>query len=154
MGLRSQLVPELKMLLDVYKSQNAAEFEALVEQWSLSQPYKKPIYVAKPTYGSRPYTYGSSSPSTYKKPILANCPGFSGIVLHIPQLSRSPGVTVICVPQWCVFPEHITLGMRVSPNVYPWDRCFPERVSLRLAQFNIISDICFPVISVSSRRLS
>ena len=65
-----------------------------------------------------------------------------------------PGVTVICVPQWCVFPEHITLGMRVSPNVYPWDRCFPEHISLRLARFNIISDICFPVINVSSRRLS
>ena len=32
----------------------------------------------------------------------------------------SAGVTVICVPQWCVFPEHITPGMRVSP----------ERVSL------------------------
>ena len=44
-------------------------------------------------------------------------------------VTNGNGVTVICVPQWCVFPEHIILGMRVSrtcipgigvsPNVYP-----------------------------------
>ena len=51
--VRSQLVPELKMLS---KPQTAAEFEALVEQWSMSQPSKRPIYVSKATYSNKPYT--------------------------------------------------------------------------------------------------
>ena len=28
------------------------------------------------------------------------------------------GVTGICVSQGCVFPAHISLGMRVSPHTY------------------------------------
>ena len=28
------------------------------------------------------------------------------------------GVTGICVSQGCVFPTHISLGMRVSPHTY------------------------------------
>ena len=40
-SLRSQMVPELKTYLDLSKPQNGPELEALVEQWTISQPYKR-----------------------------------------------------------------------------------------------------------------
>ena len=41
-------------------------------------------------------------------------PTNSGLILHI----FACAVTGICVSQGCVFPAHISLGMRVSPHTY------------------------------------
>ena len=41
MGLmKSQLVPDLKLFIDMSKPQTTIEFEALVQQWSMSQTVK------------------------------------------------------------------------------------------------------------------
>ena len=45
-NLRSQMVPELKTYHYLIKPQNGPEFEALVEQWTISQPYIRSIYVS------------------------------------------------------------------------------------------------------------
>ena len=84
--VRSQLVPELKMLLDISKPQTAAEFEALVEQWSMSQPSKRPIYVSKATYSNKPYTYEMGTQGTYKKPVTCYACGKTG---HMAKECRS-----------------------------------------------------------------
>ena len=45
--VRSQLTPELKMFIDLSKPQTAAQFESLVEQWSMLLPSKRAVVINK-----------------------------------------------------------------------------------------------------------
>ena len=67
--MRSQLVPDLKLFIDMSKPQMTIEFDALVQQWSMSQTVMQPVYTAKQTYGSKPFMCGLGETSTTRKPI-------------------------------------------------------------------------------------
>ena len=87
--IRSQLVPDLKIFLDISKPKTAAEFEALVEQWSLSQPTTRPIYVSKSNYGTKSHMYGIGGQSSVKKSVTCF---FCGKLGHMAKECRSrPG---------------------------------------------------------------
>jgi len=46
-NLRAHMVPELKTYIDLAKPNNKPEFDALVEERVMSQPYKRSIYTTR-----------------------------------------------------------------------------------------------------------
>ena len=44
--------------------------------------------------------------------------GYNTVEHSTTGTNNCTGVTGICVSQGCVFPAHISLGMRVSPHTY------------------------------------
>ena len=71
-AMRSHMVPDLKMYIDLAKLTNRTELEGLMTQWVQSQPYKRNMF--RSTGGSRYTNQMGDSPSTtsgssFKKPI-------------------------------------------------------------------------------------
>ena len=51
-ALRANMVPELKMYLDVAKPTTKPEFDAVIDQWVKAQPYKRFVYKQQSRYRS------------------------------------------------------------------------------------------------------
>ena len=51
-ALRANMVPELKMYLDLAKPTTKPEFDAVIDQWVKAQPYKRSVYKQQSGYRS------------------------------------------------------------------------------------------------------
>ena len=84
--VRSQLTPDLKLFVNISKPKTAAEFESLVEQWSLSQQGKRSIFVWASHTTNRTKPYSIASPYSTIKPLTCFNGGKLG---HIAKECRS-----------------------------------------------------------------